>query len=510
MKTRLIVFLSLMIFFACKKSDDSIEITPEPDKPTPEFIPSEVDYLIDSIHIEINPSGKVPLSANATLMTSEPVSYQYEVVGKYPKTKMEQALSVEHAVPINGLYADRENKVAIKVVDEAGNFQHDTISIVTEALPSLLPDIQIIRKPGSEVHKDFTFSMYEVIENGKSFSFPIIFDNEGEIRWYQNLKYVENLASPGEFLANGNLIFGFGPFICEFDLMGNEINRFVISGYHQHHDIYEMPNGNLLVAVTKNGLSSYNDFIIELDVTTGTILREWDLRLSLDPNRTAFTSSTSDWAHVNSVWYDEKRNNIVVSARTQGIFGLSMDNELQWILAPHKGWGLSGSGVDCNDFLLTAIDGYKNPYPAAIQAGEESASDFSWSYGQHSAEVLSNGDIIAFDNGDKRNFSNDVEYSRGVEFDIDIKNKTVRQVWQYGHDRGDDVFSRYEGDVDVVPGSTNRLICPAKLQNGNGSAASVIEVSYPDNRVLFEAYIGFPILIGKRGTGVYRSERISF
>ena len=64
-----------------------------------------------------------------------------------------------------------------------------------------------------------------------------------------------------------------------------------------------------------------------------------------------------------------------------------------------------------------------------------------------------------FDNGLSRNFETvGVPFSRGVEYEIDESAMTVRQVWQYGEERGPDYHSPIISDVDLLPSTGNRLI----------------------------------------------------
>ena len=39
---------------------------------------------------------------------------------------------------------------------------------------------------------------------------------------------------------------------------------------------------------------------------------------------------------MNAIWHDENDNALAISGRNQGIVKVNWNNELQWILAPHK------------------------------------------------------------------------------------------------------------------------------------------------------------------------------
>ena len=75
-------------------------------------------------------------------------------------------------------------------------------------------------------------------------------------------------------------------------------------------------------------------------------------------------------------------------------------------------------------------------------------------YGQHAGQILPNGDIMVVDNGcwrkksDPEWYPEGERYSRGVRYEIDRKNMTIRQKWQYGKERGEEVFSPNISNID--------------------------------------------------------------
>ena len=61
---------------------------------------------------------------------------------------------------------------------------------------------------------------------------------------------------------------------------------------------------------------------------------------------------------------------------------------------------------------------------------------------------------MCFDNGHYRSKIrekfrlNKDNFSRGVRYRLDQEKKTVRQIWQYGKERGEEFFSSYIGNVE--------------------------------------------------------------
>ncbi|EAH8201036.1 aryl-sulfate sulfotransferase [Campylobacter lari] len=337
-----------------------------------------------------------------------------------------------------------------------------------------------------------------------------IIDTKGEIRWYlDNDKLMDknNIYNRGIMMGfrqnpDGALSFGFGQRYVKYDLMGREIfNRLLPSSYIDFsHSMSQMPNGNYLLRVAMasvkrpdgKNVRSVRDVIVEVD-KNGNVVDEWRLFEILDPYRAniikvldqgavclnvdvskagktlsneelakmdtsdvfgdiAGTGVGRNWAHVNSIDYDESDDSIIVSSRHQSaIVKIGRDKKVKWILGAHKGWGekykkallqpidKNGKNIICEDDY-SKCPGYKN---------KEGGFDFTWT--QHTAFRIDEKSnkryiyITAFDNGDARAIAQpaftSMKYSRAVVYKIDQKNKTVEQIWEYGKQRGNEWFS---------------------------------------------------------------------
>jgi len=267
------------------------------------------------------------------------------------------------------------------------------------------------------------------------------------------------------------------------------------------------------IQVDGQQIKSFNDFIILYNRKESKVEKEWDLAKHLDVDRRIMNKMTlSDWIHINGLAYDPSDNSIVVSAKNQGLINISWEDELQWIFAPNKEWGFSGrngDGFDTTPYLLTAINAEGEPYPSAVQEGDESASDFDFPWGQHAPLILSNGNVMLYDNGYIRNYEPKANYSRGVEYEISKANRTAQQKWQYGKERGNEFFSLLISDVDYLPNTQNVLITSGFIYHN----AKIVEVTYPEKEEVFEASLYFKTLNGKKTFAwgqldiLYRSER---
>jgi len=180
--------------------------------------------------------------------------------------------------------------------------------------------------------------------------------------------------------------------------------------------------------------------------------------------------------------------------------------EIQWILASPYGWP-----KQYQKYLLT---------PAKNQAV------FEWPYWQHAPIFLpdqdnnpNTTDILLFDNGTVRFGEADVlenlhkgnlamieKYSRMVQYRIDETAGTIEQIWQYGKERGEELYSERCGNV--VQLSNGNRMGMFLVENGNekypSSHAVVSEVDKSGN-LIWEA-----LLTSRTGQLLeYRAERLS-
>lgn len=503
MKQKIFFFLFLTVLFAACKDDD--------DLPTV----FTFDGLIqDSVDIQLNPNGIAPLSAVADFTTTEDCTVEIAVMGEAPLTHHFDEPSTTHSVPVLGLYPNTSNQVIITLHASDNIMASDTFEIQTEPLPEHYPEVVVETANTPQMEHGWNLCEVSYGYGGNFYTQPIVFDNNGDVRWTINFDFAEGWCAPIDFLDNGNVLFGHGNTIYEYALTGEEVNTWNIDGYHQHHDIHVKPDGNLLVAVAKDGLSTTDDHIIEVDRESGAIVNEWDIRQVLDVDRYDLVENDFDWFHMNAIWYSESDDCLIVSGRNQGVIKLTANNELVWILAPHQGWGTNGNGNETSDYLLTALRNDNTAHNENVQLGTEEPEDFGWVWGQHTPMILPNGHIFVFDNGFNRCFEDPPSnlYSRAVEYEIDEENQTVKQVWEYGKERGDECFSAIISDVDYLPETQNRLFIPG-IMFGDQPYAKIVEVTYPGKDVVFEATLNFKNLLGSGEFAwgefdlMYRAER---
>lgn len=484
------------------------------------------------IDMKVNPFNVVPLGALLTFTTQEECKVTIRVSGPEPVEHTFPAFSSSHSLPVLGLYADTLNTVELILTNRTGEQYTGELYIPTEPLPDFFPKVEVVTANREQMEPGWHLAEVLIADDGKFGAYPMLFDDQGAVRWYIDLSAVQPFAFTPHRLQNGNWLFVSWVELYELSDLGQLVRHERLTDYSADHDVIELEDGSLLMGASKKGatilragepVESRYDFVIQVNQNRK-VTKEWDLRQVLDVDRTVFRKDFSldfsaDWFHLNSIAVSPRDNGLLVSGRNQGVVKVDQQNQLQWILAPHRAWekaGWDGTGPETTDYLLTAVDASGKPLPVEVQQGEVSSEVFEWPTGQHALNILENGNLLLFDNGMARNFKADFSYSRAVEYEIDETNRTIRQVWEYGKERGLDLFSGVTSDVDILPLTKNRLITSGNIRLGKlPPHAAMVEVSYPDKAVVFEANL---FLQDAKGSGaqewaqfdvVYRGERYS-
>ena len=219
-------------------------------------------------------------------------------------------------------------------------------------------------------------------------------------------------------------------------LLGKIVKEYSLEGGY-HHDYYEMPNGNFLVASDNFSSGTVEDYIVEVDRETGDIVKTFDLTKILNKEDGKSENwSQYDWFHNNSVWYDEKTNSITLSGRhMDAVINISYETgELNWIIGDSTNWS-----EEYQKYFFTPV-------------GE----DFEWQWSQHAAMITPEGYVFILDNGNNKSkiaseyVPASESYTRGVMYKIDTEKMTIEQVFEYGKERGSSFYSPYISDVDYL------------------------------------------------------------
>jgi arylsulfate sulfotransferase len=451
-------------------------------------------------------------------------------------------------VPVLGLYADRENEVRIHV--DRGDRDGVDLTLKIEAPLAKageavwVPSIRVNSAVPELMEPGWTVAELSIEPNPSppivfvDWTRSIAFDERGAIRWALRL---DDLPKGETFTLRrsitGNILTGSLDTIVEVTKLGRITRSFRLPEHTLNHEILQIGSpdngegglngtasahlGNLLVLASKNGASTVQDHILELDAAAGAVLHDWDLKEVFDPTRTTFVDpevwapGAGDWLHDNGLAYSAADESIIVSGRHQGVAKLRRDGTLVWLLAPHKGWNAPQSAK-----LLTAVSAAGTPYGESVQLGDEASEagttpEFDWPFGQHSPALLPNGDLLLFDNGCSRHFGPPyASFSRAVVYRIDEAALTIRQVAQFVLTRAESSY--FISNTHRLPVTGNILIQPGV---NSRRAALVKEVTtqvagdgtITFDRVVFDAAIDLSWVDASRWYGYsYRGHRWTF
>lgn len=186
--------------------------------------------------------------------------------------------------------------------------------------------------------------------------------------------------------------------------------------------------------------------IQEIDESKNVVFqwRSWDHFLITDATHENLLDNAIDYVHGNSIEIDTD-SNLIISARHMD--EITKINHVTGSII----WRLGGKN---NQFTF-------NNDPIGFSH-------------QHAVRRLANGNLTLYDNGNYHS----PQFSRALEYSIDVANKVVTKVWEYRHNPS--VYGSWGGYVQRLEGG-NTLI------GWGGVNPAVTEVT-PDGTTVFEAY----------------------
>ena len=376
-----------------------------------------------------------------------------------------------------------------------------------------------------------------------------VVDTQGEVRWYMlptKIYDPRDIYRAGIMMGfhqndDGALSFGYGQRYAKYDLMGREIfNRRLPENYNDFsHAMAPGPDGRYFLRVASSDLRraddthvrTVRDVIIEVD-RDGNVTDEWRLFDILDPQRNivlksidqgavclnidleksgqtltaeqlakleaehefgdiAGTGAGRNWAHVNSVDYDEEDDSIILSSRHQSsVIKIGRDKEVKWILSAPNGWA-----EKYRSKILTPVNAKGEPLKCRLGVCE---GGFDWTWTQHTGwkiDEMSKDDVLylsVFDNGDGRGFRQPDDpkekYSRAVVYKIDQKKMTVEQVWSYGEKHGHELYSPITSSVEYKKDKDSVVVYWASIGVGTpeGGAPVLTEFRWGEKEPVVE------------------------
>ena len=373
----------------------------------------------------LNPYGIAPLTA---LVLFDMTGYDTVEVRVYnQKDTVDFTYSVvtteSFGVPVYGLYAGCVNHVQLALEDGSVTDLH----IETEVLPE---NVGSAGAEGTLAVGNWLFTV-PLADS----ALPAAYDKDGVCRWYctEQLAYQISIAENGHLFTCGPALLS-PPYsaaaILELDLLGKLYHEYRVPG-GVCNGFFLTERGTIFALHQFFNRASAADLCIELDRETGAVLHEWDLRKLLPMMKGGSPSQNgSDWFHANGVWYDRETDSILISGKHQDIIvGIhAASGQLSWMLGDTTNWP---EDLVNQYFLQPVGDG------------------FEWFYEPGTVQMLANNQVLVFDNGHHRckkggsPMEETKRYSRVVCYQINLEQRSVSQVWEYGKDAGNGLYSPY-------------------------------------------------------------------
>ena len=461
-----------------------------------------------------------------------------------------------HELYVLGMRPETSYQVDIEVVDDAGRAARHASSHASGALPDDLPPVFVAQENTGRPDRLTALGAFRWTSGNPTadadWGYLMVIDGTGTVVWYARVDgpITEHaLTAEGSFRYMGGGVYSVGllgertppllatghPTSAQWDLPADAIT---VDTDTFHHDVIEAADGRLLALSTEartltdadcagfgGAFDVVGDVLVEFDAASGAIENQWTFFDVLDPCAVdpaklstgfwtdPYGDAAVDWTHANSVVIDEERNALIVSVR-----------QLDQVVALRYRDDASGSSGDRLWRLGAGGD---------FQLLGEGAE---WPSRQHSAEVLSNGNLLMYDNGNQRQGVDTSDprrfpYSRAVEYALDTSSPdpsewTATEVWSFGKDdirttdnnTGEPIEIRYfapiVGDADRTDDGTVLIthgallepyglfeVAPAK------KLARIVEVTHDnEKRVVFDVRLRSPT--PGLGYVVYRAKRI--
>jgi hypothetical protein len=480
-------------------------------------------------------AASAPLAGTLELTTDVPSRVSVSVsdgMGSWERDFYDYGTN--HSVPLFGFKPGRTNHVTVTVRDRFRNefTAAAPLVFITDPLPADFPVMTVLVSEPANMEPGYT--LFQVVNVNQTLwvSFVTLVDNTGQVVWYSPNILVPSTLDVRQ-LSDGNLFIPLFSGFTEVNLLGEMVNNWPVPDnllVDPHDGVPTARNSILYIndysqvvagfpasatasnAPTQTTKLAVNS-IIEMSATNGAVLSNWPLIDLLDPVRITYLTFTApdslgvDWGHANAVIEDARDDSIIASLRHQNavVKFSRATGQLQWILGPPQNWG-----PEWQPYLLTPV-----------------GTPFEWNYGQHSPTLTPQGTLLLYDDGDFRAcpfdppVADSANYSRAVEYAINEQTMEVSQVWEYGGNSPEPLYSGAMGSVDWQTNTGNVLVnfgyisydnhASPSLTAPRATLARIQEVTHDQHpQVVFDLSIFDHSNLNPNylGNWVYRSHRV--
>ncbi len=336
----------------------------------------------------------------------------------------------------------------------------------TDSVPSNWPTVTV-GTSNNPAAGDIFLTNQSQTTNKAIGSFLMILNNDGSAF---NYKVLPTAANGFKMEVNGDLSFNFkasgarillDTSLTPIDTMQGG-NGYKTDG----HDFLLLPNGHALVIANDpepvdmsqvvpggNPNATVTAVVVQEIDASQNVVFQWRSMDYLPITGSYFdlTQQTIDLTHANALAVAGD-GNILLSLRHYSSV-VKIDRETGDVV-----WILGGKG---------------NQFTFMNEHASNAPTYFSY---QHDIDVLPNGNLTLFDNGNQHS----PEYSRGVEYSLDEKNMIATMVWEYRHTP--DVYASAMGSVERLPNG-NTLI---GWGQATGTGIPALTEVHPDNSTALE------------------------
>ncbi len=307
------------------------------DKVIDEYLKSK-HFHFQNIGVIPHPFRHAPKTAVLLMYSKERVSIVYEILDKKTENITHASVSHNkryHRISVTNL-DNGKNRIRLKMLDENDNYVCErTISI-------WLRDVNPLTHPISKT-ENYSESAYSSILITGGAQRPFVFQSDGTLMHYLDVNTtsygilpltknrflwpVAKISAPSYANPHSCLLY-------EMDYMGR-IHRTIRVPNGLHHFACLLPN-NHIVSISNSNEEHTEDILVEIDRNNGQIVRTVYAK---DLFGTHLMDQT-DWAHPNSIEYDENDDSMLVCFRN--IHTIAKFNwstlEIHWILSPPDLW----------------------------------------------------------------------------------------------------------------------------------------------------------------------------
>lgn len=428
---------------------------------------------------EFTRAPKAPLSGVLTVVTDEPSRVTVRVndgMGEWERRFFQY--DTHHSLPLHGFKPGRSNVITVTVHDRERNqvTAGETLVFVTSPLPVEFPNIRLQKAEPERMEPGFT--LFRVDVQFTAYDYVVILDQAGEVVWYDETPSTADVRQ----LENGNLFMPTLSNFLEMNLLAEEVRTWtpptqlaidphdgVLTDHgtilylaHATNSVTEYPTSVTNPEAPTATAKVYYQKFVELSLANSAVLQTWDPLHVLDPRRISYLvgriSRGWDAHHSNAIIEDPKDGDLIVSMRHQHAV-VKFDREtgaIRWILGPHENWG-----PDWQPYLLTPV-----------------GTPFEWQYAQHAPVPTPEGTLVIYDNGNDRalpfdsKLPDEQNYTRAVEYEINEETMEVRQVWEYGKNAEERLYTPFKGNASPLPKTGNVLIGFSAVTLVNGVSPS--------------------------------------